>query len=288
MKLAVLATVLSLSTLAHAKPADEAAIRATIDSQLKAWQERAEHPNIAMYTKDAVIITIGLPPAPTVIELGDPDYLGLLSPAGIIRKVGVKDFHVGIARDGQSAWASLSAKISYETMGGADVFDTRGSELLVKGPSGWLIQGGFWSIGQKDAPINAAAKAGALGSLDEVTTATVGDPTVVAAYQAVFAVGFDATAAASKELIGIGSAPGEMTVGGKALAPGFKAAWVKHVAVNAPIRAAVTPSGTTAYAISNVVYDKGKYKIPFRILVVFDKVDGAWSVTHIHFSVPAV
>jgi ketosteroid isomerase-like protein len=100
------------------------------------------------------------------------------------------------------------------------------------------------------------------------------------------------TPATAKDLVAIGSASGERTVGGAKFSKAWDASWRGHVAaIGAPV-VRLAPSGTTGWVIANVALTKkagtATYTIPFRIFLVFDQGDGgAWTLAHVHFAVAA-
>lgn len=213
----------------------------------------------------------------------DATYLTSLKPSGI---------RLGMSRDGQSAWVTYSAttEIACDSCESSPGPTVRASELVVKVGGAWQVQAALWSEGIADAKVNKAGKAGKLAALDTVVDSSTGDGSVRDAFTALVAKGFDPAVADNKELIGIGSAPKEMTVGGKALVPFINKKWVGNMIVQGPVLAVMAPSGTTAAVIANVdltkVDGKAKYAVPFRWFVVFDKdAAGAWTPVHVHFAV---
>jgi hypothetical protein len=176
--------------------------------------------------------------------------------------------------DGKSAWIALTVKQQY--------IDWRFSELAVNTSSGWRIAGGLVSEGNDNSAVNAAAKAGTL----KIAALPPGKPDagLVAAFTALTTGPFDDAAAKRADLIAFGSGPGEKTTSGAVLARAWKAAWAKHVTLDGPVVTRLAPSGTTGLVIANVWLQKTGYKVPFRVMFVFDKVGGTWSVVHVHFS----
>jgi hypothetical protein len=88
----------------------------------------------------------------------------------------------------------------------------------------------------------------------------------------------DAAAGKRAELVASGSGPKERTSGGAVLARAWKAAWANHLTIDGPILTRV--NGATKLVIANLMLDKGSYKVPFRVMFVFDKD----SLVHAHFA----
>jgi hypothetical protein len=92
-------------------------------------------------------------------------------------------------------------------------------------------------------------------------------------------------AAASPDLIAIGSAPNERTVEAQVFAKGWNGAWKGRAAVLSSI-ARLAPGGTTGWVVAHVELAKTGYKIQFMLFCVFDKTAaGAWRLVHAHFGV---
>jgi len=217
------------------------------------------------------------------ITIINATYLTDLRPSGI---------RLGLSRDGQSAWVTYSAatQTACDSCEAAPGPTLRASELVVKVGGKWQVQAALWSEGVADAKVNKAGKAGKLSALETVVDSSTGDASVRDAFTSLVAKGFDPAVADNKELIGIGSAPKEMTIGGKGLVPFINKKWVGNMVVKGPVLAVMAPSGTTAAVIANVdltkVDGKATYAVPFRWFVVFDKdAAGAWMPVHLHFAV---
>lgn len=183
----------------------------------------------------------------------------------------------GLARDGQTAWEAIDYP--------SDAVPYRVTYVLVRTPQGWRIAGGMFSVAQPNQAINAAGKAGKLSALPAI--ANDGDPSLQTAFKALLATGFDKDAVARKDLVAIGSGPGERTTTGAAIAKPWAATWTKHAALVGGISAHLAPSGTTGWTIADVALDKTGYKLPFRVMVVFDKTAAStWTVVEMHLAVP--
>jgi ketosteroid isomerase-like protein len=210
----------------------------------------------------------------------------------VLTKADVHDVRVGTSADGNAEWIFFTATISRTGESGPMApVQIRGSELASKHGDKWLVDGGVLSVGRADADINAAAKAQTLATMQPITDATTGDKDVLAAFSDLMTKGFDDTSAARKDFITVGSGPGELTNGGKGIAPYFKKAWVGHAAINGPLLAITAPNKSTACVFATVNLPAGTkaapYQIPFRLFVVFDKTAaGAWSPVHMHLAVP--
>jgi hypothetical protein len=199
-----------------------------------------------------------------------------------------KNLDVGLARDGNTAWISFTSKIHYKhgKMAGLDEFDTeyRITELAVKTPKGWRIDGGMWSTAAANAEVNKSAKAGKQSEMNGLEPSG-GDKSLMDAFTTLTTGPFDATAAARPTLIGFGSGPGERTTKGAVLAKAWAGSWANHLTIDGPMAAPLAPSGTTGWVIANVTLDKTSHKVHFRVLFVFDKdASGAWSLVHAHFA----
>jgi hypothetical protein len=287
-KHAALAVVMLVGVAEAKDPPDAAAIKKLIAAEAKALTSMGfetagvyaggfQVAGLDRVTNEADQVTSTIINAP---------YLTDLKPSGI---------RLGLSRDGQSAWVTYSAATqtacdSCEATPGPTL---RASELVVKVGGKWQVQAALWSEGVADAKVNKAGKGGKLSALDAVVDSSTGDASVRDAFTALVAKGFDPAVAESKELIGIGSAPKEMTVGGKGLVPFINKKWVGNMVVKGPVLAVMAPSGTTAAVIANVdltkVDGKASYAVPFRWFVVFDKdAAGVWTPVHVHFAVAPI
>ena len=176
---------------------------------------------------------------------------------------------IGVSRDGASAWASATGA-------------TRVSELLVKTPAGWQIAVEFATEPRDDHEAALAAKAGKPDPQLALPPGG-GDASLLAAFAKLASDGVDADAAKRADLVAIGSAPGERTVGGAVLARGWNAYWKGRVAIGSSV-AGIAPSGTTGWVAADVSQPKSGYAIPFTLFCIFDKTaTGAWSLVHVHF-----
>jgi ketosteroid isomerase-like protein len=196
-----------------------------------------------------------------------------------------RDRLVTMSRDGKSAWVSELERVDIVSdKGHAGTTEWRVSELVVKTAAGWRIHTAVWTRGVPDAKVNKDAKAGKMKDAGFQLGDTPGDASLRAAFAKLVSDGLDATAAARKDLVALGTAPGERTMGGAIHAKAW-AAWKGKAKVTESV-AGVAPSGTTGWVGANVEVDKGGYKIPFFVFCVFDKTaKGAWSVVHSHFAV---
>jgi hypothetical protein len=252
-------------------------------------QRTKQPPAATVYATDAVVAMTGASVSPQVSKFTDAEsHWVLFGPGATIKKHKVRDLRVGIARDGKSAWASFRVKVSVDSLSLTGSIDYRASQLLVRTDRGWLVRSGAWSIGATNTALTNATKAGKLGALEMVVDENVGDREVIAALGTLIDNGLDATAIGRHDLIAIGTAPGEVTIGGKQLAARLKRDWVGHAVMDGAAWAVTSPSGTTACATVNVELTGGKLAIPTRLFVVFEKDDaGTWSPVHVHTAVPA-
>jgi hypothetical protein len=268
----------------------EAQIKKVIDAQLALYQnQNMQSDGERPYTADGVVASVSVlaDGQSELLNQSDtaPNMMGALFPS----KLAAKDVRFGLSQDGNSAWVTFNVKMNLGMGNSSMTVDYRASELLVKSGTTWKVHAAAWSEGVADAKINADAKAGKAGTPEAVVEKQAGDAALLEAFESLLAKGFDAKSAANAKLVGIGSAPKEMTLGGKKLAPGFAKGWVGKVATTGAKLAVMSPSSTTGAVWANVELTKtaGKttYKIPFRVFVIFDKVDGAWTPIHVHFAV---
>ena len=276
--------VLLWAGLAEAKdPPDVDAIKKLVAKEAKSLADGGDAKGV--YTPQAQFAKTADPVAKSAegVRVVDAPYVIEVKPSGI---------RVGLSRDGQSAWVTYSAEteVSCDSCSSFPGPTVRASELVVKVGGAWQVHAALWSEGVADAKVNKAAKAGKPGTIEAVVDASAGEASVRDAFTALLVKGFDPAVADNKELIGIGSAPKEMTVGGKVLVPFINKKWVGNMTVKGPVLAIVAPSGTTAAVFGNVdlakVDGKAKYTVPFRWFVVFDKdAAGAWVPAHVHFAV---
>jgi hypothetical protein len=190
------------------------------------------------------------------------------------------DVKITLARDGKSAWASVTTKLQDVPHKRDDPW--RASDVLVKSTSGWQLAALAWTKPVPNADAQRDAKAGKLSSPPLADDR--GDASLREAFAKLTTDGIDATAAKRADLVAIGSGPGERTVGpvfGKA----WNAAWKGHVTIASSV-ASVAPSGTTGWVVARIELAKPGYKLPFFAFAVFDKTAaGEWSLVHIHFAV---
>lgn len=222
----------------------------------------------SIYLADAVFSIAGAADEPQVSR----DRI-----AAIVAGASVTSRSVGLSADGKSAWIAIVVKRSG--------VEWRVSELAVQTAGGWRIAGGIASSGQDNKAVNAAAKTNKL-TLAALPQAKP-DASLVGAFTALTTGPFDAAATARTELVAFGSGPGERTTSGPVLARAWKAAWAKRITVDGPVITRLAPSGTTGYALANISLEKPgtpAYKIPFRLLFVFDKTGSSWSLVHAHFA----
>jgi ketosteroid isomerase-like protein len=232
----------------------------------------------ASYTDDAVVIP---PPGSPLGGVTTPETFSeaLVAPSSIVTTSKHKDTKVTLAADGKTAWASFTMKITQNKQTDA----WRVSDVLVKTAKGWKVAATAWTLAVSNAAANQAAKDG------DASRAAFGDSDVEASLAAAFKKlttdGLDASAAARKDLVAIGSGPNERTTSGTVLAKAWKAAWQGKTTVTS-LAARVTEAGTTGWVAASVDLQKKGYKIPFLVFCVFEKTkDGAWSLVHVHFAV---
>jgi SnoaL-like domain len=269
-----------------------AALRKLIDAQVGGMIGMGEEAPDAVYVDGAAFSSIGGGSDTDVGKTGAEQLADAeLGPCSL-HQHNIKDLRITMAGDGQSAAVAFTAWLERKCDVSGEYFDTfvRASEVAVKTAEGWRIAGGEWSSAQANAQVNAAAGKGKLPALDAVGDSDPADADLRAAFTSLVGQGLDAAAAARKDLVAIGSGPGEVTTSGAPLAKAWKAAWAGHMTVLGHPRAQVAPSGTTAWVTANVKLTKQKgatsYAIPFRLFLVFDKAGGAWSLMHAHFAVP--
>src|SRR5215468_3106618 len=204
----------------------------------------------------------------------------LAPPSTTLSGEDAKDRQLAIARDGKSAWATFTVRVTVQDA--PQLY--RVSDLLVKTSQGWRIAATAWTEAIANDVVNKEAKVGKRSFDYLVLEVKNSDAALVAAFNKLATDGVDATAATRKDLVVVGSGPGERTIGGGEFAKPWKAAWVKHVTVSSAV-ARVAPSGTTGWVIATIVLDKRTYKVPFLVFCVFDKTAaGDWSLVHIQFA----
>ncbi len=195
-----------------------------------------------------------------------------------------RDVEVKLSRDGKSAWTTGIAGIVLTTKNAnRRGYDLRVSSVMVKTQAGWRIAASALTEPVANQVVNDGAKA---GTWTHATFAgAAGDASVQAAFGKLVATGLDAAAAANPDLVTIGSADGERTIGGAKLAKAWAAAWKGKAKVTSSI-AGVAPSGTTGWIGATVELPKKGYKVPFYVFCVFDKTaSGEWTLVHMHLAV---
>jgi ketosteroid isomerase-like protein len=188
---------------------------------------------------------------------------------------------INVSADGKSAWASeLSTLRIGDLKHGDNPQSWRASDVLVQTPKGWRIAALAWTSPTENATANRDAKAGKL-----TTAKLAGDPGD-ASLNAVFAkLTTEGVTNVAKDLVAIGSGPGERTAGAPAFTKAWNAAWKGKTTVVSSV-ARLAPSGTTGWVAATIELQKTGYKIPFTVFAVFDKdAAGAWTLVHIHFAV---
>jgi ketosteroid isomerase-like protein len=230
-------------------------------------------PLTGAFTVDAMVAilpTVGTSPADAIKALGET---GSRSNDG--------EAVVTVAADGTSAVLSFVPFIDGRTY--------RASELVVKTAAGWRVAAAMWSRPQPNDVVNKAARANTQLAFTELKGLGPADQGLEAAFLDLQRGTLDKDAAARKDLLAIGSGPGERTVGGGLLATAWTAAWSKRSSLANPLIAKLAPSGNTGWVIADVILDKAKpvkYAIRFRLFLMFDKTPaGAWSLVHAHFAV---
>ncbi len=286
----IVIAILGFAGTSHADP--QADVRKLVAQQFTAMVDEPDKPGpemAAVFTADARLIRVeddGILKAPN-LEL--PEFMPMLADHT------EKDIAVTISRDGQSAWLSFATHLKIrQTRDESTTLDMRVSEVAVKTAAGWRIVAGLWSTGFPDAAVNKAAQDHP-AKLKPLLPGTVPleNKDLFMRFLELQDHSLDATAKASKDLVAIGSAPGERSVGGASLAAAWDAAWKGHFPMASGSIAAVTPSGHTGYVVTDAFHEKTDpktkktYVITFRVMFVFDRTaDGSWTLVHAHFAVP--
>jgi hypothetical protein len=292
MKRAIVLAILALSAPARADD-----LRALIDAEVAWMESKPAHdatalvqlaPPAGMFAAGA---TFSLPDGPATRGAAEL-YGDLFVACGAMYHHELKSYDATPSADGKSAWVSFVLDVGEPraACGRSHVF--RVSELVAKTDKGWQIIAGAWSRGDDNARVNEIAsthfRAGRPLPAEAIASAASGDASVRAAVADLVTKGVDSAAQARKPLVVFGSAPGERTVDGKGFAAAWKAGWLGHAELDKAVVAGVAPSGTTAWAIANVRLSKksaaDEYDIPFRLFLVFDKVNGNWSLAHVHLA----
>ena len=284
--------IVFVSSIASAgRPADE--VTKLVDLQIKAWSKAGmDLDGEALYVAGARFTVTGDSrdeDGPSV-DVGDLAR-GVIGAEDAIEEK-LSNRTVTVSRDGKTAWTSFEIAMKVEMTlapGEHETYDRnfRVTELAVATKDGWKLAGGMWSSPEPNDAVNRDARAGKrkLGELPAASDSK----TLLDVYTAMLATKTPATA---KDLVAIGSASGERTVGGATFAKAWDATWRGHVtALGQPI-VRVAPSGTTGWVTANVALTKkvgaASYAIPFRLFLVFDQGDGgAWTLAQVHFAVAA-
>ncbi len=280
----IVAVIVSFAAGSHAlaKPnADTKAIAAVIDEQFTGFRNPMR--TTSVYTSNAMVAMTGGTTTPQVNKLSDAEGKWTIFGPAKIGKHKVRDLRVVVAKDGNSAWASFSAKVTVDGLTKAGVIDYRVTELLSRTSSGWQVQAAAWSVGVANAVLTKAAKAATLPKLETVFDQNVGERDVLGAMKSLAAHGLDASATSRADAFGIGPVTGEATLGGKKLAAKLKKEWIDKVALDGSTWALT--SGTTACATVNVRLTRGAATIPARLFAVFERDSGdAWSPVLVHLA----
>jgi hypothetical protein len=251
--------------------AERAAIAEALDHHFEILQD--PRPSKDAYRPDAQVISkhgIGSPSEPK---------LGMVTRDHFRTDYEERGALIEIARDGQTAWAHSTDMSAAVWARRKDWNPWRISFVLVKTAGSWRIAAAMWSEPLANDVANAQAKAGKL-----VTPELGGDPGDAELNAAFAKLATDGVANAADELVALGSAPGERSVGGAAFAKPWNAAWKGHATVAASI-ARLAPSKTTGWVVARLELQKTHYKVPFLVFAVFDKSASGWSLVHVHFAV---
>jgi hypothetical protein len=270
--------------VAAAKPADVKEITAVIEDQFAGFREPNRTSTI--YATNAMVSMTGGTSSPQVNRLSDAEGKWTLFGPAKVGKHKVRELRIVVSRDGNSAWASFAVKITVDGLDKTGTVDYRATELFTHASGSWQIQAAAWSIGVANAALAKAAKAATLPALETVFDQSIGDKDVVSAMKGLAVSGLSASATARGDVVGIGPAPGETTVGGKKLAAKVKKDWVGKLTVEGSTWAVT--AGTTACATTNVKLSRGGATVPARMFAVFEKDAGdAWSAVLVHLAVAA-
>lgn len=267
---------------AHAKPgAETKAIAAVIDDQFAGFRDSTRTSSV--YAKDAMVAMTGGSSTPQVNRLSDAEGKWTIFGPAKVGKHKVRDLRVVVAKDGNSAWASFVVKVTVDGLEKSGAVDYRVTELLARSSGGsWQVQAAAWSVGVTNAALAKAAKADALPKLETVFDQNLGERDVLGAMKSLISSGLDATATKRADLVGIGPATGEVTLGGKKLAAKVAKEWVDKLTIDGATWAVT--SGTTACATANVKLTRGGATIPARLFAVFEQDEGAWSPVLVHLA----
>lgn len=293
--LGVYSLVLALCATSFAKgktpDPDVVAVTGLLEKQFVNWAEVAKTNKPAaasVYAKGAMLAMTGSDVTPQVTKFTEMESKWAVFGPSLILKHKIRDVRFARARDGKSAWVTFNVKVGVDGLYGATSLDLRASQLLFKTERGWVIGSGAWSFGQKPKTLAKAIADGTLEDLEPIMNMNIGERDVLAAADAFLASGLDDTAIARKDVLAIGGAPGELLVGGKAIAKTLSK--IGSAKLNGAMWAVTAPSGTTACATANVLLNKGigDAALPARVFVVFDKdTEGNWSAVHVHLAHPS-
>lgn len=183
------------------------------------------------------------------------------------------------SRDGKTAWASATGQVSLlATNKPGEDATWRVGDVLVDTAKGWRIAVAAWTQPVDNAKANRDAKAGTLKA--QKLDGDPGDASLNAAFAKLVT---DGATNVAKDIVAIGSGPGERTVG--AFAKPWNAAWKGKTTIVSSI-ARLAPSGTTGWVVATIELQKTGYKIPFTVFAVFDKdPGGAWTLVHIQLAI---
>jgi hypothetical protein len=282
----VLACVLVVSasvSRAEAKVSPEQkAITAAIEDQFAGFRQ-PKRDSTNLYAPNAMVSMTGATTTPQVNRLSDAEGKWTIFGPAKVGKHTLRDVRIVLSRDRESAWISFVAKINVDGLDKSGNVDYRATELLTRTSGSWQIQGAAWSIGVANATLAKAAKAETLGKLETVFDQNLGDRDVIGALLSLAQSGLDATATARGDVLGIDTAPGAPTAGGKKVAAKLKKEWVGKLTVEG--HAWAVTAGTTACATTNVKLSRGGATIPARLFAVFEKdKGGAWSPVLVHLA----
>jgi hypothetical protein len=210
-----------------------------------------------------------------------PDEMPGIGPGNYDGKHDDRYVTIEMARDGKSAWASFFTTLALGDLKHGDMpQDKRVSDFIVQTPRGWRIAARAWTDDVDNATANKDAKAGKLKA--QPLKPEPGDASLNAAFAKLTT---DGATNVAKDIVAIGSGPGERTVGAAAFAKPWNAVWKGKTTIVSSV-ARLAPSGTTGWVAATVELQKKGYKIPFTVFAVFDKdASGAWTLVHIHFTV---
>lgn len=230
-----------------------------------------------VYVSDAPLITS--PDITGNATTADRLESQLIPPSSEVSTEKPKDKAITLAADGKTAWASFTLLMTIGTQTNA----FRVSDVLEKTDKGWTVVATAWTVATPNKTANQRAKKGELSA--STFESEGNDASLADAFTKLTTDGLDATAAARKDLVAIGSGPKERTTTGPVLAKAWKAAWQSKVTVTS-LMTRVTKPGTTGWVAASVELQKKGYKIPFTVFCVFEKTKaGTWSLVHIVFTV---